>query len=431
MLIQLSPSFTPFQPRKKGKIMKEQNEKRPHWGERIHAHLHEDVGAIFRHGKWRFWFPFFLAMTAINGLLTAWFFGGKGVFTFIGFIVATVGGLLCWIGVGNLHYSDSEDPQLALVVSRLDSATLCFVIAHFCFLLWACGHLYTVRGDESKYEAQAQGFNDKLKDFSSDNVKIAQADADAARDTAKAARLQNDTAYQIRKASEAGAHVPALRPSAGGSASLHQTAPIEMLKPEKPKESSSAFMAMWEIPIRLANFGELALAAITLIYIRTRSAKVNSIPRQWDIEAELGDVVAQNARRSRLEAHGATIPPVATHAARVSTSQAALRASDARKTASVATEGGDWREIAVRKVRGHLGVISEGLPGRWFKADLIKPEGVWIRIMGRNGGEGEKTLKKTRQSDKLLMAVDRPDFRERLIDELIHQGFPVRQGGVR
>jgi len=28
------------------------------------------------------------------------------------------------------------------------------------------------------------------------------------------------------------------------------------------------------------------------------------------------------------------------------------------------------------------------------------------------------------QSDKLLAAVNRPDFRERLIDELAYQGFP-------
>jgi hypothetical protein len=36
----------------------------------------------------------------------------------------------------------------------------------------------------------------------------------------------------------------------------------------------------------------------------------------------------------------------------------------------------------------------------------------------------------TDQSDKLLASVERPDFRERLLDELIYQGFPLDKAGV-
>jgi hypothetical protein len=44
----------------------------------------------------------------------------------------------------------------------------------------------------------------------------------------------------------------------------------------------------------------------------------------------------------------------------------------------------------------------------------------------RRGGR-EVTIAKTKQSDKLFAAINRPDFRERLVDELIRQGFPIEE----
>jgi len=41
----------------------------------------------------------------------------------------------------------------------------------------------------------------------------------------------------------------------------------------------------------------------------------------------------------------------------------------------------------------------------------------------------EETLATTKQSDKLLAAVDRADFREKLVGELVHQGFPIEGKG--
>jgi hypothetical protein len=49
---------------------------------------------------------------------------------------------------------------------------------------------------------------------------------------------------------------------------------------------------------------------------------------------------------------------------------------------------------------------------------------VTIRLFERQHGH-EIAIAQTTQSDKLLAAVNRPDFRQRLVDELIHQGFPL------
>ena len=62
-------------------------------------------------------------------------------------------------------------------------------------------------------------------------------------------------------------------------------------------------------------------------------------------------------------------------------------------------------------------------PSIWFKADLIRG-GVTIRLFKKDHGH-EIAVAKTDQSDNLLAAVDRLDFRERLLDELIYQGFPL------
>lgn len=82
------------------------------------------------------------------------------------------------------------------------------------------------------------------------------------------------------------------------------------------------------------------------------------------------------------------------------------------------------RVAALNALREHLKAIAFYLPGRWFKADLIEGGGVWIRLCERQQGR-EVTIAKTKQSDKLLQSVNRPDFRARLIDELVHQGFLI------
>ena len=116
------------------------------FGQRFHNWLDEPEGQIFAHGKWRFWFPMLLIFSVLNPVLTASIFGSAGKLQgYIGAIMLSVGALLAWLCVGTLHYSDSRDARLARGVSLLDSVTLCFVIGHFCFLLWAQGHLLTLQ----------------------------------------------------------------------------------------------------------------------------------------------------------------------------------------------------------------------------------------------------------------------------------------------
>lgn len=366
-------------------------------GQRINQWLDEAPGQIFKKGKWKFWFPLVIGLTLLNGILTGLIFGFAGAYVWIGIIVGTMGALLCWLELGNLHYSDSEDQRLARVVSFLDSAALIFVIAHACFLIWAFTHLMMLRSEEAKYETRAESFNVKAERVQDGNVKIAEAGVKIAEAGVKAERIRNNTARQLRRAAESGARVSIQNQSSGALFPAISTAPVEMERPKAPAESSTAFLAKWDKWIRITNFGELVLAAITLIYIRNRSARFN----------------AQGAPEPVATSHRGLAP------------SAALRANSTQKKTPVAT---DWREEALLALRDHLGVIAEGLPNRSFKADLRKDEGVWIRLYESRRGR-ETMIAKTCQSDKLLAAVNRPDFRGRLIDELIHRGFPI--GGER
>src|SRR5262249_11056148 len=158
-------------------------------GQRINAWLHEPDHETFKHGKWRFWLPMLMIFVALNAVLTAWIFGWEGGQAKIGAIMVSVGALLCWLCVGTLHCSGSRHAPLARGVSALDSLTLCFVVAHFCFLLWVQGRLLTLQSQEARYEAGASAFNQKAEKISGDNVRIAEAGAAAAREATKTARL--------------------------------------------------------------------------------------------------------------------------------------------------------------------------------------------------------------------------------------------------
>jgi hypothetical protein len=407
------------------------------FGQRFHNWLDEPEGQIFAHGKWRFWFPMLLIFSVLNPILTASIFGGAGKLQgYVGAIMLSVGALLAWLCVGTLHYSDSRDARLARGVSLLDSFTLCFVIAHFCFLLWAQGHLMTLQSQETKYEASATNYNERAERISGDNVRIAEA-------MSNAERLRNDTAYQLRRAAENGKlkRARAGRGILGQSSSL-STSPIELAKPEKPEGSSAAFLTRWDAWIRAANFGELILAAVTLIYIRNRSAKFN---HSAGVKAGAQGVQTTEAEnRETIESPPASdeagngseqnddFPSELDASERESRRNPALRQqrqADTKIATTVATGAADERLPALNILRHHLRVIAFQHPGRWFKCDLIDG-GVWIRMCERRAGR-EATIAKTRQSDKLFAAIDRPDFRARLVDELIHQGFPIEKENIR
>jgi len=148
----------------------------------------------------------------------------------MGVIVLAVGALLGWLAVAFMHYSDSHDRQLARGVSVLDSVTLVCVLAHFTFLLWTFGHLRELQRAESDYRAAALAYNERAEKISADNAKIAASAGRIATETTKAARLNNDAAYQLRRAAEAvctnlpidGKVLP-MRGVCEGGGSLHNT----------------------------------------------------------------------------------------------------------------------------------------------------------------------------------------------------------------
>jgi hypothetical protein len=370
-------------------------------GRRINAWLNEGPGETFKDGKWRFWFVALIAFSILNATLTALVFDAGGVLqTHMGNVLVGVGALLSWIGVGSLHYSDSDDPKLARGVSILDSITLLFVVAHFCFLMWVYGHTATLKTAETEYKVEVEKYNTEARQVQADNAKIADSLRAVAESEAKRARIENDTVYQARKAAQAGARVQTGRSqSAVNGVSLSH---VELAKPPSPpKQSSADYLTDWDACIRLANFGELGLAILTLIFIRNRTATTNA--RMYsDFPCELdAEVIEERRARPRFDR---------------------TRKSD-RTTTVVTLSNSFDRKAARRKLLEHLRVISHYNPGKWFKADLIEG-GVHIRLCARVNTI-EETIADTRQSDKLLASVYQPDFRARLIAELIQQGFPI------
>jgi hypothetical protein len=298
----------------------------------------------------------------------------------------------------------------------------------------------TLQSQEAKYEANASTYNERAEKISGDNVRIAEA-------ISKAERLRNDTAYQIRRAAESGKLTRAQtgRGLANQSASL-STSPIELERPEKPQESSAAFLTRWDALIRAANFGELILAAVTLIYIRNRSAKFNHIAgAKADVpQVEQGAAVLPGEARETIEttpSSGPTdnvveqdedFPSELDTSEREAQRNPALRQrrqADTKIATTVATGAEDERLPALSVLRHHLRVIAFHYPNQWFKCDLIAG-GVLIRMCERREGQ-ETTIAETKQSDKIFSAINRPDFRARLVGELIRQGFPIEKDKIR
>ena len=187
----------------------------------------------------------------------------------------------------------------------------------------------------------------------------------------------------------------------------------------RDSRNSQVIFAQYERPLFWIMIGELlayGVAAFTLLAVASlrrghagksapsRTLDLRQNRPESDFPEELDVDYRPNPKKPALLRLSQDLRPVATH---------------------VAT---NWRELALERLREHLGVIASYYPGRWFAADLRGAGGVWIRMKERKLGV-EVTVAKTKQSDKLLHAINRPDFRERLIDELVACGFPI--GGER
>jgi len=377
------------------------------FGRRVNQWLDEPRGEQFRHNKWKFWFVALIGFSIVNAALTALVFNAGGVLqTYMGTVLVGVGALLAWLGVGALHYSDSTDPHLSRGVAILDSITLLFVVAHFSFLMWVYGHLSTLKNAEADYKAAIATYNAEAQAVQAGNEKIAEALAKVAASEKERARIENDTAYQQRKAAERGALVRTGR--AGSLAGNISTSPVELAKPPAPPaDSSVAYLTRWDSTIRLSNFGELGLAILTLIFIRIRSSLTNA-PSDEEFPEELDVETQARARRPRLE-------KPATHVSSKSDDTGAQR-----KTTQDDTGEG------LKRLRETLKVISFHNPGVHFKADL-KDDCVWIRAMVSDHGiQRTASAAKAKLSildDALKMAP--PAFRDRLEKFLRENGFEI------
>jgi hypothetical protein len=382
-------------------------------GQRVHEWLAEPEGETFKLGKWRFWFIAVAGLQLLNALLTALIFQSTGnLQNYMGAILFGVGALVGWIAIGALHYSDGPDRKLARGVSLLDSVTLLFVILHFAFLMWAYGRLSTIQSAEAKYEISAATFNAKQERVSGDNVAIAHSAERIAEQNAKRAKIENDTAYQQRKAVEiTGAPLPRSGSAAPAIGTGLATSQVELERPVKPEKSSAKFLGDWDAWIRAANFGELLLCALTLIFIRNSSAARN-IPR-----AVYQSPAPEMVYRSPLGA--ANRMPA--QAANLTTKKGPAKDHGPSKLPNL--EG-------LKVLRETLSEISFHVPGFSFKAK-VKGDAVWILMVKANKGTQE-TVSSAKARLSILddaMSMPREAFRERVERLLNQNGFELEEKG--
>lgn len=178
-------------------------------------------------------------------------------------------------------------------------------------------------------------------------------------------------------------------------------------------KSSQAIFAQYERPLFWIMVGEMlayGIAAFTLLAVSSLTGRKSNAPSGSDL------------RQNRPESD---FPDELDVDYELPRKNAAMR-QERGNSGHFETVATVAREDSMKILRDHLRSISHYMPGRWFKADLIKG-GVKIRLCERQSGR-EETIAETRQSNKILAAVNRPDFRERLIRELIACGFPIGKG---
>jgi hypothetical protein len=396
---------------------------RKNFGTFIHEHLVEPEGQQFTMGKFRFWLVAIVFLSVVNAVLTSLIFRSDDQQNYVSPIMLSVGVLVAWLCVGALHYSDSTDKRLAVGVSLLDSIALLFVVGHFSALMWVYGHQTTIQRDERRYEIAAAQFNDKASKLSTDNVEIARAQQQIERERTKQARLNTDAAFQLRKAAEAGGGAGRInsprspRPPVDTTGPQLATSTVTLEKPQAPEESSAHFLGRWDWLVRVMNFGELFLAAITLVYIRNRSARTNKAPERE--EFSMGQGVAAGVRSP------AAIPAFDSakndHTVWSEPDHTAAEKKATRVASEAEVEG-------LKKLRAVLGQIGFQYGPTHFFADAKWDRGyVWIRQRKSENGVA-RTVASTRAKLEILdhaLKWDPDKFRAKLERVLRENGFEI------
>src|SRR5262249_15512400 len=153
--------------------------------------------------------------------------------------------------------------------------------------------------------------------------------------------------------------------------------------------------------VRLANFGELALAVLTLVFIRNRTAATNarSGPQvQWGYIGERDFKVLPDGRRQVTNSTydpnevGMIVDADYEFPDAIDTNlkqdHRAGRRFDQTTKSDIRRQSPDSaipvdREKDLRTLRAHLKEIAFYCPGFWFRADLLHPAGVVIRMFRR------------------------------------------------
>jgi len=200
-------------------------------------------------------------------------------------------------------------------------------------------------------------------------------------------------------AAQAGARVQTGAGSKSLGANL-STSPVELAKPpDPPKDLSADYLTRWDSTIRLANFGELALAVFTPIFIRVRSSLTNA-PREVYADEFPDELEVKNRLPIKRQNFTAKKDSAKTHE-------------------SSNSEG-------LKRLREALKDISFRLHKRSFKA-YVKDDAVWIRMMKARHGTQETIASAKSKLDILQDAVrmERTAFRERLEWFLAENGFEI------
>lgn len=373
------------------------------FGRRINDWLDEPDGEQFTDGKWRFWLPAVLGFSILNAVLTVMIFRESASANYLTPALLAASAIVSWIAIGCLHYSDAKRGRMARGVSALDSASLLFVIGHFCFLVYILGHSWILRGAEAQYRNDLAKYNANAQTFHAGNEKIAEALRETSANQKEAARLEADRAYWERKSGKRSVE------KSGGITANIELAKVELPPPPKaPEDSQAAFLTRWDAWVRITNFGELILAATTLIFIRNWTAKANTQragtyqPQadrgEWPEEIEAGDIEKRSP--SRRENFTQKKEPT-------------------KNLGSFNSEG-------LRRLREALKDISFRLAGYSFKAN-VKDDCVWILLMKARAGTQETVASAKARLDILndAMRMDWTAFCERLERFLRENGFEL------